>query len=73
MKKVKCIKTFSVEMYDDDGFAIENSDYIVPKDSIWDIQEFSLRIIDGEVRLLNNDLGWIEITTERFIKYFEII
>lgn len=39
MAKARCIEGFSVERRDDDGFLIENEDFIVEEDSIWDIVE----------------------------------
>lgn len=73
MTQAKCIEGFAVEKRDDDGFLIENEDFIVEEDSIWDVDEGSFRMISGEVRLTNNDGEWLEIPEEMFVEYFEVI
>ena len=72
MKQAKCIKKFITEKCDDDGFTIENQDFIVEKDTIWDVEENAFRIASGEVRLTNDKLGWLEISKENFEKDFDI-
>lgn len=70
----KCIKGFSVDMCDDDGFAVENEYMDVKKGSIWSVpDDDSYRFIYGEVRLENGDFGWIEIQKETLNENFEVI
>lgn len=67
--KYRCIKPFSVPYCDGDGFEIENKDFIVEKDSIWETSDDS--IIGGEVHLDNDKFGWLEISNEDLAEYFE--
>lgn len=70
----KCIKEFSLELYDDDGFIIENEYIDINKGTIWYIPEDDdYRLIEGEVRLENEEMAWIEITKETFKNNFELI
>lgn len=70
----KCIKGFSLEVCDDDGFTIDNEYMNVNKGTVWNIPENkNYRLIDGEVRLENDKLGWIEITRETLKNNFELI
>ena len=70
----KCIKGFLLEVYDDNGFIIENEYVDINKDTIWYIPEDEdYRLIDGEVRLENEEMDWIEITKEAFKNNFEPI
>ena len=70
----KCIKEFSLERYDDSGFIIENEYIDINKGTIWYIPEDEdYRLIDGEVRLENEKMDWIEITKETFKNNFELI
>ena len=71
----KCIKGFSIDVCDGDGFTIENEYINVDEGTIWDVPEDKdYRLIGGEVRLENDNLGWIEISKEHLEEYFmEII
>jgi len=70
----KCIKGFSIEKCDDDGFDIEGEYFEVEKDSIWHIpEEEDYRLLGGEIRLESNSFGWIEIPLEYLKEYFEVI
>lgn len=69
-KKVICIKDFSVDKCDDNGFTIENEYFEVSQDSIWEIAEVASRIAGGEVRLTNKS-RWLEIDKESFEEYFD--
>lgn len=73
MAQAKCIEGFAVEKRDDNGFLIEDEDFIVDEDSVWDIDEGSSKMISGEVRLTNDEGEWLELPEEMFIEYFEII
>lgn len=67
-------KGFSLELYDDNGFIVENEYVDINKGSIWYIPEDEdYRLIDGEVRLENEEMDWIEITKETFKNNFEPI
>lgn len=70
----KCVKGFSLELYDGNGFIIENEYIDINKGTIWYIPEDEdYRLIDGEVRLENEEMDWIEITKETFKNNFELI
>ena len=70
----KCIKGFLIELCDDNGFIIENEYMDINKGTIWNIPENEdYRLIDGEVRLENKEIGWIEITKETFKNSFKLI
>jgi len=67
----KCIKGFSIEKYDDDGFTIEGEYEVVEEGSIWHIPEDKdYRFLGGEIRLENNKLAWIELSKESIEKCF---
>lgn len=72
MKRVKCIKDFLLDKCDD-GFTIGNDYIYVEEGTIWDIEEDTSRVIGGQIRLTNDDLGWLEISNETFEEYFQII
>ena len=72
MKKAKCINGFSVEKCDDDGFALDDEYETVEEGSIWDIKEDNFRVIDGEIRLTNDEGAWLELPKEHFETDFEI-
>lgn len=70
----KCIKGFSLEEYDDDGFTIENKYVDIEKGSNWFIpDDADYRFIGGEVRLENEEGVWIEITTDTLKEHFEYV
>ncbi|EDT84508.1 hypothetical protein EXN65_06040 [Clostridium botulinum] len=74
--KAKCIETFLVEKCDDDGFSIENENVFIEKDSIWNIEDDSFRIIGGEIRLTSaekDNLSWLELPKEIFEQNFKVI
>jgi hypothetical protein len=63
----KCIKGFEVPKYDEDGFPNESEFLSIPIDSEWWRQEYTTI---SDVRLENDEIGWLEITTETFISNF---
>ena len=70
----KCIKEFSIEKCDDDGFMLENEYEIIEEGSIWFIPEDKdYRFLGGEIRLENDDMSWIEIAKESLKEYFVAI
>lgn len=73
MKQAQCIKGFSLEKCDDDGFTIENEYLIVEENTVWNISDDDYRVIGGEVRLENEDGTWLEISSETFEDCFEEI
>lgn len=70
--KAKCIESFSVPKFDDEGVQVENTECIVKENTIWNIEECPKKILDGDIRL-TNDSGWIEIHYGIFYKCFEFI
>ncbi|HCL4455131.1 TPA: hypothetical protein N2D10_003158 [Clostridium botulinum] len=71
-KQYKCIKGFSVEKCDDDGFTIEGEYTIIEEGSIWNIPEDEkYRLIGGEVRLESDEFGWIEMSKETLNECFK--
>lgn len=72
MKQYKCKKSFCVDKYDDYGFLIENSDVVIDKGKIYELDESGSTIVGGEVHLDSVDDGsWLEITKEHLEEYFE--
>lgn len=66
--KYKCIKTFVLDSYDDDGFCVDG--YMEIK--VGEVYEVgNKKIIDGEIHLDGvNTNRWIEISKETLEKYF---
>ncbi|ABR46629.1 hypothetical protein Amet_4381 [Alkaliphilus metalliredigens QYMF] len=71
--KMKCIKGFSLEMSDDNGFTIENEYTAIEEGTIWNIQKDSFRVVGGEIRLTNDELGWLELSQETLEENFETV
>ena len=70
MKWYKCIKEFTVDKCDDDGF-LTNKQLKVKKSSKWNIpDDEGFRFIGGEVRLENENDNWIEIPNKDFSENF---
>ena len=70
----RCIKGFSLERCDDDGFTIEEEYETVEQGSVWHMSDDEdYRFLGGEIRLESDDLSWIEIDKERLEEYFEIV
>lgn len=67
----KCIKGFSLEKCDDNGFTIEGEYEDIEKDSLWHIpKDEDYRFLGGEIRLENDESAWIEIAKESLEKCF---
>lgn len=70
----ECIETFVIDLYDDDGYIVENNCMSVKKGTKWTLDKHSSRVIGGEVRLECVDRDsiytWIEITKETFSTCF---
>ena len=72
MKQYKCIKSFCVDKYDDDGFMIENDSMVIEEGNIYELDESGHTMIGGEVHLDAIDNGsWLEITKEHLKEYFD--
>lgn len=72
MKKYRCIKDFSVQECDGDGFEMENSYKNIEKGATYTLDESGHTIIGGEIHLDNiQDGSWLEIGRERLSEYFE--
>lgn len=72
MKRYKCIKSFCVDNYDEDGFLIENSSTVIEEGKIYELYESGHTMIGGEVHLDAIDNGsWLEITKEHLKEYFD--
>lgn len=71
--KFKCVKSFSIQNCDDDGFSIENSYTNIEKDSIWEQDTSSFRMVgaNDSIRLENEQGAWLEITQETLSTNFE--
>lgn len=69
---LKCIKSFLVDLCDDDGFTIYNEHFEIEKGSIWTTDGSSYESIN-HIRLENNKLEWLEIPKEYIEEYFEIV
>ncbi len=73
MKKAICIKGFRVPVCDEDGYDdIDGEHMAIKEGSEWYVEEGDYRFVDGEVRLTNDDLQWLEMPEEKFAEYFEI-
>ncbi len=69
--QVKCIKEFSVNKYDDNGWVIENEYVDIKENSIWEADSDNSRIIGGDIRLQSEDYyNWLEISEETFTGHF---
>lgn len=71
--KYKCVKPFSVQNYDADGYSIDNSYTNVDKDSVWeqDASEFRMVGANDTIRLESEQGAWLEVTAETFSAKFE--
>lgn len=71
MKQYRCIKGFSVDMYDEDDLLIENSQMIIEVGEIYKLDESGNKVLAGEVHLDNTeDATWIEVPREYLKEYF---
>lgn len=71
MKKYRCIKSFSVDNYDADGFLIENSQTIIETGMQYELSEDGSTMIGGEIHLDGEDGSWLEFSKECLEEYFE--
>lgn len=76
MKQYKCIKSFCVDKYDDDGFLIENSSIVIVKGRIYELDESSHMMIGGQDHVhldAVDDGSWLEITKGTLKECFELL
>ena len=74
--RYKCIKDFSVDKYDDNGFLIENEYVNIEIGSVWEAGDAYNMMIGGldHIHLENiNDYSWLEIPKEMIDEYFKQI
>ena len=69
--KYRCIKSFMVDSYDDDGFLIENSPRVVDEGEVYTLDETGSTVIGGEVHLDHENGSWLEITRDSLSEYFK--
>lgn len=69
--KCKCVKPFSVDKFDDDGFRT-GKQMRVRNDSIWEKDEEPYRFVgdNDTIRLESDKYGWLEITEATFNEHF---
>lgn len=72
MKKYECVKGFSVEKSDGDGWGTDEYE-IVKEGSQWIDQESDYRIAGGEIRLEQEDGTWLELPKETIGESFKEI
>ncbi len=69
MKKYRCVDSFMLPEYDENGFTTEN--YLtVKKNSFWYLGKSVLNISDVLLEK-EDELTWIEINEQRFLNCFE--
>lgn len=71
--KYRCIKGFTVDSYDADGFLIENSSQVIEECEIYTLDETGFTIIGGEVHLDHENGSWLELKKDSLDEYFEEI
>lgn len=71
MKQYRCIEGFTVDNYDENGFLVENSQSVVEKGTIYELDESGNTMIGGEVHLDGADGLWLEIPKAALNEYFE--
>lgn len=68
----KCIKSFSVPSYNNNGFVDENNYLVIEEGTIWTLEQSGVSIIGGELHLDNVEtMEWIEISKDDLEKHFE--
>ena len=67
----KCIKSFTLQMCDDDVHKVENHMVAVIKGSRWKRTNGSVTGSTVHLSEVGRDWNWIDITEERFNGYFE--
>lgn len=67
--KYKCVKAFTLDTYDDDGFYVDG--YMeIEVGEVYEVE--NVKIIDGDIHLDGVNVNrWIEISKEMLEKHFE--
>ncbi|MEK4513623.1 hypothetical protein [Paenibacillus sp. FSL K6-2524] len=74
MKKYECIKGFSLDKCDGDGFTVKENGVLISPGGIWIDQVEEFRLVGGEVRLETEDGSvWIEIPMDMVTVFFKEI
>lgn len=76
MKRYKCIKSFCVDNYDEDGFLIENNSTVIEEGKKYELDESGRMMIGGKNHIhldAVDDGSWLEITKECLEEYFELL
>lgn len=72
--RYQCIKGFSVNKYDDNGFLVENEYENIEIGSVWETGDADNMMIGGLDHIhLENDDSWLEILKEMIDEYFKQI
>ena len=72
--RYQCIKGFSVNKYDDNGFLVENEHENIEIGSVWETGDADNMMIGGLDHIhLENDDSWLEIPKEMIDEYFKQI
>lgn len=72
--RYQCIKGFSVNKYDDNGFLVENEYENIEIGSVWETGDADNMMIGGLDHIhLENDDSWLEIPKEMIDEYFKQI
>lgn len=78
--KYICTQDLYLDKYDDNGFLIENSYFCVPKDSVWEQDSESYKMIGGQASIHLDRVWrskraktrqWIEIDRSTLLAYFK--
>jgi hypothetical protein len=67
-KMFKCIKELVLSVYDDDNEVIENEHIKIDKGSEWFIQKCDY--CENDIRLVNDNAEWVEISIRTFKEHF---
>lgn len=72
--KYKCKKSFSMTLFDENGFPVENEYIQIRAGDIFEKSDDPYRDIGGKdsVRLDNKDM-WVEITPETLKQFFDCV
>ena len=76
MKRYKCIKSFCVDKYDNDGFLIQNATMVIEEGKIYEVDKSGYMMIGGSNHVhldAVDDSSWLEISEEHLEKYFELL
>ncbi|GKU80157.1 hypothetical protein [Paenibacillus sp. L3-i20] len=72
MKRYECVKGFSIDRCDGDGFTVEEGGVLIELGGIWVDQEEDYRLVGGEVRLeIEDESLWIEIPSDMILVFFK--